>query len=260
MNLDELLAALSQALGENRDDLISGIEKKVGGLYQVIFQKGHDVGYGKKNHEITAANDKIAKLSNDIAAREQAIEELKAEGPEKHKKVIEGYKAEIATLTEAHKQAIAQKDAVLSQERLDRSIADLKARLIARGVMPDYADVKLQSQEVRNRIKFEPDGSRQVLQAGKDIPFAVTGTEDALDLLANELHSATPQNWQTSKVIPGSGDGQPQNGAPMGGAKGQSDFFKGIREKKQAETKAQKEAQSENPALSRMGVAASPSR
>jgi hypothetical protein len=226
----EMKEAIAFLMGADRSEVIASLEKDAPGLYQQMFQRGHDVGYGKKNAEVTAAENKAKALVDEKAALEKKVEELSKEKPDVAK-IHADYAREISTIKELSAKQLTDLNSTLAAERESVRFATIESRLVANGMDPDFAKVQLAKPDVRARIKA--DGS--ILQAGKEIPIVATGGTNVEDLFAKELVDAAPAKFRTSSSDKGSGD------TTDGGAPGGANLFDKIRAEVKDEQKVMKE-------------------
>ena len=191
--MDELLKALKLLLGHaNREEVVALVEKDGAPLFQSIFQKGFDNGYGKKGGELTTATTRIATLEGELTAARTEVDKLKA-NPDTASLHAQ-YTTEIAGIKKGAEEREAALRSTVVAERQTSRMGDLLAELISGNepLQRDYAIVLTEKAETKRRIKINGDGSWQVLQQGKDIPIAAQTPEAALKLLAAELKAAAP--------------------------------------------------------------------
>jgi hypothetical protein len=209
--MDKLIEAL-KAAGEDKDKQAAAIQANAGGLYQHIFQSGHDVGYGKKGAELTAAQGKVTALEGEVVTLKTEVTTLKS-APDT-KALHDQYGREIQTVKD---KATARETELLGNLRTERH-GQAKAKLrtaLGKGekrLVEAFADVLVEKADVIARIKIGDDGTRQVLQAGKDIPFAATDFDAQLGMLAEELKGSAPADFVLVGTDAGGGTGA--KGAP----------------------------------------------
>jgi hypothetical protein len=102
-------------------------------------------------------------------------------------------------------------------------------------VHPDYADVLIQKKDIVDRVQFNEDGSRKVLQAGKAIPLSPAEGQDVLDMMADELAAKVDKVFITANGDRGS---NVQNGVPST----TGNFLKDLKVRTEAERAAKREA------------------
>jgi len=221
--MDKLLEALALLLGHtNRDEVVGLVETKAAPLFQSIFQKGHDVGYGKKHGELDTAKGRVAELETANAKLVEANTALKAnpDTASLHRQ----YGEQIASLTATHKTERENLMSGIRGEREIRRFSDLLVALTSgeKPLVKDYAEVLTQKGEIRKRIKINDDGSWQVLQKGQDIPVAAQTPEAALALLAEELKAEAPPAFILVGADSGGGAGKGAPGRPATGGAAQA--------------------------------------
>ncbi len=189
-----LIDALTAA-GDDKEKQAAAIQTHGGSVYQLIFQNGHDVGYGKKHGELTTAQTKATELEGRVATLSTELTTLKS-APDQ-KALHDQYGAQIKDLTTKAEQTASGLKAQLTKERKAAKVAVLRDALLtgAKRVEKDYADVLIQRADVVDRVKMNEDGTWQVLQKGKEIPIAAQTPDAALTLLADELKAETPPKF-----------------------------------------------------------------
>lgn len=192
--MDKLIAAL-QAAGEDKAKQVAALKAEGGGLFQAVFQEGHDTGYGKKHGELTTAQTRVTALEGELTTVKDEVTKLKS-NPDVAALHTQ-YAGEIKTIKDA---ALAKETALantLRAERTNAARATLKAALKSgdKVLVDAFADVLAEKGDVIGRIKVGDDGAVTVLQAGKEIPFAAATAEAALAMLADELKGTAPAEF-----------------------------------------------------------------
>lgn len=213
MDLKEAIAALAAA---DRTEVIAALKADAPGLQQALFQEGHDVGYGKKHGELTAAESKVTELTSQVSTLTKDVDKLK-----KNPAVAElhtQYGQEIETLKAANAATVAELKGKITSSKADATTASLRAMLTsgAKRLDPDYAGVLTEKADTRARIKVADDGSIQILQAGKDIPIGAHTVEAALTVFAEELKAAAPAKFVLADTDKGGGTLQQRAPIPAG--------------------------------------------
>lgn len=228
--MDKLKEALALLLGHsNQDEVVSLVETQGSGLFQKIFQKGHDVGYGKKHAALDRATEELTGIKAKLATAEEQITTLKA-NPET-KAIHEQYAGQIKSLTDAAKARETELLTGIRKERHSSHLSTLRTALKAK-LQPDYADVLLEKGENSDRIKVNDDGTWTVLQKGKDIPLAAQTPEAALSILADELVAGAPAGFVLAATDAGGGMGQNGQGksqTPTGAAATAASIREGVK-------------------------------
>ncbi len=213
--MEKLIEALKALLGHaNRDEVVTAMEKEAPAVYQAVFQKGHDIGYGKKHGELEKATARVTTLEGELTTANAELTKLK-NSPDT-KALHDQYGAQIGDLQTKAKAREAELLTTLRTERHNQRLAALRGHLVTPGadgkhLAADYADVLLQKADNAGRIKINDDGTWQVLQKGKDIPIAAQTPEAALQLMAGELIGEAPASF----VLVGT-----DTGGGIGGSKG----------------------------------------
>lgn len=191
--MDELLKALKLLLAHtNREEVVTLVEKEGAPIFQGIFQKGFDNGYGKKAGELTTATARVTELEGQLATTQGEVTKLKA-NPDTAALHVQ-YGTEITKVKADAATREAELQAVIVSERQTGRMSDLLTALTTgdKPLQRDYAEVLTEKAETKRRIKVNADGSWHVLQQGKDIPIAAQTPQAALALLADELKAAAP--------------------------------------------------------------------
>lgn len=203
--MDELIKALKALSDADRAKFGTTLQNEAPALYQSVFQAGHDVGYGKKGAELVAAQGKVTELEGRITALDTEVTKLKS-NPDTaalHKQ----YAEERDKLVKEHAEAMSKVTGQIVSEKTSRYVTQLQQLLTAgeKRLQGDYATVLTEKADVRGRIKVNADGSWQVLQKGKDIPFAAATPEAAIAMLADELKSEAPAAFVLAGTDSGGG-------------------------------------------------------
>lgn len=222
--MEKLLESLKALLAHgNKDEVVQLIEKEGAPLFQSIFQRGFDNGYGKKAGELETANAKVTDLQAKVTAQDGEIAKLKA-NPDTAALHAQ-YGQEIAKVKADAEARERELRATLETERKTMRTRDLRALLTTgeKRLDADYADVLLEKPDVKSRVKINADGTFQILQKGKDIPIAAQTPEAALAIMADELKAEAPPRFvlvgtDTGGGLDTGGRSGFSAGAPTGGA------------------------------------------
>lgn len=227
MDLKELIAKLVEQFTANGDEVVTALQTSAQGLYQRVFDKGHSVGLQKGRDEKKTSDAEVTRLTTELETANASLKELRDKAPDVAT-VTAQFQREIADLKQANKDAIAaerkrsrdievNRQATILQQKLEKKLVPLAAKLLVKD--PD----------VLARIHPKDDGSIEVMQAGKEIPFSPAKGQDALDLLVEDLVKNEPTDHRRAETDEGSGL---QNGSSSTGGK---NTFDRIREQKKAE-------------------------
>lgn len=234
MDLKELLAEL---LKLDKAAVVAALQAEAHAIYQAIFDKGHSTATATARTEKERLDGELAGVRTQLEQANNTIKELEKKAPDVAT-VRTQFEQQILTLQNKHKDELKAKDAEIESERRSRAFGDLRVKLIEKGVDPDYAEVTVNKAEVQKRIRIK-DKLAEVLQADSEVPLQPGKGQTGIDLLADELHKATPAKFLTSDVDRGSGT---ENGGGGGGSKG------GVFDRIRADAKKRQEQK--NPAKS----------
>lgn len=207
---DEQKAALQLLAAVPADDLADALHETIPAAHQEVFDRGY------KKRDATAGTE-IRKIEKTLAAeqaeRAKLEERLKESDPEKiHAK----YRDEIASLTTQHEAALkAEREARIGEKR-GGDLSGLRARLAGK-LKPMALKAVLNDPEVQSRLQYGEDGSRRVLQLGKDIDYAPPAGTDALDLLATALIDRVRSEDPSEVLSAADGGAGAGNGGSGGG-------------------------------------------
>lgn len=147
---------------------------------QQLIDQGHGAATAAKSATVRKLERDLAKVMEE---KQKAEERLAESDPEK---VHAKYREEIAGLTTRHDAELkAEREGRLAEKR-SADLSDLKARLAPK-LKPMALRAMLMDPEVQSRLQYGDDGSRRVLQLGKEIDYAPPPGTDALDLLAGGI-------------------------------------------------------------------------
>lgn len=249
--MDEIQEAIQAYMGEattaNRDAVVAAMQKNAQPIFQHIHDIGHSAAHKTARVQTKDLEKKLADAQEALTAAETRLTEATANQPDVSK-VHDQYKAEIQTLKAAHASALADMKASQVADKRERAKADLVASLVSKGVDKDYAEVQVAKAE--GRMRFSEDGSLEILQAGKEIPFAPGDGQTAVGLLAEEIRTATPTKFVSTNADSGSGVGA-NGGAGAGGG----NYYDTIRAQMEERNKAQAANTGTNALAERMGMA-----
>lgn len=216
----EQTAALTVLAGADPQELVEALHEQLPTVHQEVF----DRGYKKRDATAGAEIRKIEKtLATEQAERKKLEERLQESDPEK---IHARYREEIAGLTTKHEADLrAEREARIGEKR-GGDLSGLRARLAGK-LKPMALKAVLNDPEVQGRLQYGEDGTRRVLQLGKDIDYAPAAGVDALDLLATALIDRVRAE-DPSEVLSGA-EGGAGAGHGAGGAGGYDPVAEGKR-------------------------------
>lgn len=231
MTLAEILAALMSH--EDRKAAIKGLQEMAHPIYQAVFDTGHAIATADKQKEID-------RLSGELATAKHQFDELKERSADKGEPATwQKEKTDLTTrVTELElevKDAKKEGKEALKTERHRRAVSDFRTKLIGLRVDPIIADALAEKKDIQERIRHKEDGSVEVLQAGKTIPYAASDDDGKtpLDLLADEVFAKIDKKFVAANADRGSG--QQNGGEGAGGGQSFLKTLKGDLEKKRTE-------------------------
>lgn len=245
--LEKKMASIEGDDADVPDETIVGVlHEAAHPVYQTVFNKGHSDATQRSQDKITAAESRATAAEAAATAAKEEANELRAKTPEAEK-LKQQYDEAVKSLKKQHQQELDTLKEQNTKTALDRATADLRAKLVGRpfNLDPDYAEVIVNKPDVRSRMKFT-NGALEVLQPGKDIPFAASEGQSPLDLLASELKKSTPAKFIVSKADGGAGSDNDAGGGASGGLKS---YRKTVEAEREAERKGEKKSAKE-----RMGI------
>ncbi len=196
--------------------VVSALHSGAPRIHQGIFDKG----FGKAKTEFqvreVALQDQLKAATEDLGKVQGELKEVREKAPDVGK-VTEQFQGEIKSLKDKHKQDIDTLRASNLAEKRNRDLATLRAQLAAK-LDPEYAKLKSELGETASRLRYNSDGNLEVMQAGKEIPFAPAEGKNPLDLLADEIITSADPKWVVSNVNGGSGVNN--SGGNSGGGSG----------------------------------------
>ena len=226
--MDEFIASLKKLLGEGKTvkDIVKAVldDTQTQPVYQEIFQRGHAEETRASKAKFDALTEQVTGLTGQLSTAQTALTDLQSKTPDV-KTVTDQFQAQIADLSAKNKAKLDTMQAKVNDTLLRRGRADLKSSLIAKGVDPDYADVLVNKEDVKLRMRPSDDGDIQVMADGKDIPLTVGEGQTPLGLLTEELSGKVPAKFLSSS----SDRGSDSRSGPASGS-GSVDQFKKIRD------------------------------
>lgn len=252
-DFDKLVArlqGLSQEGAEevSDDTIVQAFQTDGQPVYQLVYDRGHGAATGRKSTEVERLT---TERDNAIRERDEAqakLSEIEGSAPDAEK-IREQYNAELEKAKLKAKETEEALKARLHKERVARARADLRTTLVSKhSIDPDYAEVLASRPDIEERFSFTDDGDVEVLQRGKQIPYAPGDGQTSVGLLAAELREGVNPKF----VLSGADNGSGANGNGGGGSGNGGGFdYKKHREKHEAR---QKESDDSPSAKERMGL------
>lgn len=238
--MDKLLEAL-KALGEGKGDkaeVAKLLKEHAGAVHQVVFQEGHNVGYGKKAGELTEATEKATTLTSENAQLKKDLDQARQSNPD-IAKIHTDHKAQVDDLQKKHQEELDAVKGKLKATKVDGGKSALTDELVKLGVDRDYAKTVIANREdVVTRVRVDATGEAvEFLQSGGTIPIVQSGDKTPVQLLAEELAKGVPPKFITSQADGGAGGGAGGGGDKSGGdvAKLADEIRKEAKERREAE-------------------------
>lgn len=203
MELSELIANLLAKFSATPDEVFAALQSGAQPLYQRAFAAGHTAGLTKGRGEKAEVEARLTEVQGQLETAQTQLREVQERTPDTNA-IRTQYQNEIKTLKDQHKTALqAEKDKRVNAEK-DRAFATLQAKL-GKGLNPLVARLLVQDKAVRDRIHVNEDGTLEVMQKGKEIPFSPADDQDVLDLFASELIADQPADFRLADGDSGSG-------------------------------------------------------
>ena len=195
MDLEALIAELMK---QDRGAVLTALQNKAQPLFQAIFDKGHSEATGRLSTKVTEAETKLKTLEGELTKAKEQVDTLSKDKPD-----VQKYMDRVTALETEISKTKEQAAADLTNERVDRRFADLRASLLAKKVDPDYAEVIIGKADVRGRIVSRENKIEVIGPNG--IPFTPVEGKSGLDLLTEELITKVPPKFIASGVDRGAG-------------------------------------------------------
>lgn len=231
------VAALAAA---DRTTVVAALRGSAPGLFQAIFQEGHNVGYGQKHSELAALQTRATAAEGQVATLTQQLTEARAGGPVDVNKLHADYKLKLdekdKAIADLRTESVGRLESLslkVAQSKLQKALEDL-------GVDPVYAEVLAEKPEIRRRLKPQEDKAVTVYQEGTEIPIVGANGKDPLHILAEELHPKVPTKFIVSKVDRGAGGEGLGGGADLDNATPEAKALDAIAASKKAELEQQR--------------------
>jgi chaperonin cofactor prefoldin len=209
MELDALIAELAK---QDKAKVADALHSGAPSIWQEVFNKGHATATAASGEKIRTLEAKVTTAETDLNTTKQQLAEAEKGKPD-IEKIRTDFTKEIGDLTQKHEKEKNQLKADLERERKSTVVEKLKTALGAK-IDPDYADV--QAQKAESRIRITATGY-EIMQEGKEIPFAPASGQTAVGLLADEIIKAAPAKFQLAKTDTGGGSRNDSGGGGGGG-------------------------------------------
>lgn len=216
MDLEALIAAIL-GFGDMNALRAALKERAKVQIFQPFFNDGHSVATAEAASEKTKLEGQITAAQQAQQAAEKALKDWKDANPDTAK-IHQQYTEQIQSLEQKHQADNEARDKKENDREVARSIKTLTAALIAKGVHPVHAKALAKDEDVTKRI--QPfNGSVRVLQKDRDIAFAESDPDKAIELLADELKEGVESDFIVSRVPRGSGRSTATGDAETRGSK-----------------------------------------
>jgi hypothetical protein len=244
--LSEVVAELLSHFNTDKDKTVQALQAGAQPVYQKAFDAGHGEGLKRGRQEKADVDAKVASLTAELATANEQLTELRDKTPDVQK-VRDQYDRQITDLKDKHTKELAKEREKRETADMNRELSKLEAKLGKR-LDPLAVKALMVDPDLKKRLQPKGDGSFDVMQHGKDIPFSPGEGQDALDLLADELTAKQDPKWRLANTDTGSG----VEGQGTGGGGGADPYAK-IRERKDAELK-QESAAGIKPLREKLGM------
>jgi hypothetical protein len=198
----EAIAAL--AADDDLDGVVAELMQNARRLYTTINNKGYSAAQLAEKEKRTNLEATIERLEGEIKEARKNIGELEKKAPEAAS-LKQQYEQQVEQLKEQHKTAQSKLKDQLANERRQTVISTLTAKLVQAKVDPKYAKVIARDEDIIKRLKFNDDGTLDVMQQGKDIPVVPGENQDRLDVLVEDVVRETDPKFISADVDRGGG-------------------------------------------------------
>jgi hypothetical protein len=200
--LREAIEALRNLDGVTPEQIADGLREHAGGVFQVVFNRGHGAATADKRTEIDGLTTKVADLTGKLTAATTRVAELEQGDPD-HKAELERLRTTVTDLQGKLTEAKDTHTKAIRDMRINDGAGRLRNLLVDHfKVDPDKADVLVEKHRKRIRTGGEDDTRIVVMQDGLDVPVQA---DDPVKHLATELTNGLDPRWITSTADGGSG-------------------------------------------------------
>lgn len=204
MDLEQLLTAILN-FGD-MDALRKALKERAKvQIYQHFFNEGHGVATAEAGTQKEQLEARLTAAEQAKQTAEKALKDWKEANPDTAR-IHEQYTTQIADIQTKHKTELEQREQRDNEREVARSVKTLTSYLIDKGVHPVHAKALVKDETITKRIQPH-NGTVRVLQKDKDIAFAESDPEKAIELLADELKEGVEPDFIVSRVPRGSGRG-----------------------------------------------------
>jgi chaperonin cofactor prefoldin len=243
MELEALIAELAKL---DKAKVADALHSGAPSIWQEVFNKGHATATAAASEKARTLEARATGAETERDAARQQLTEAEKAKPD-IAKIRADYQKEIGDLTQKHADEVAKLKSEVTTERKSTIVEKLKTKLAAK-LDPDYADV--QATRADGRIRITATG-HEIMQEGKEIPFAPASGQTAVDLLADEIIKAAPAKFQLAKTDAGGG-----TRSDAGGGGGGQGGLAAVRARAEAERKAAAERTGGKSGAERLGLKA----
>lgn len=217
MTIAEIIAQLAAAATDDakRQEVVTALHSTMQPVYQVIFNKGHGQGMAAQSEKLTAAEAAKTAAEQSATALKTQLEEATKKGTPDVEAIRTQHAQDLERIQKEAKEKADGLEAKLRDERTARAKADLKAALKGK-VVDDFVDVAVERAALQGRIRHREDGSTFVVQAGTEVELQAPAGRTALELLAEEIHTAAPATLRLSTADQGGGTTTAAGGGTTG--------------------------------------------
>lgn len=195
MDLESVIAFL---LTQDRAAVVSALQNKAQPLFQTIFDKGHSDATARAKGKVDEAELKLTTAIGDLTKAQEQIVTLGKDKPD-----VQKYIDRVTTLEGELKSTKETAAKEVGAIRVNVEQSNLRAQLLALSVDPEYAEVLVSKDAVRQRIVQREDKIEVIGPNG--IPFTPVDGKSGVQLLAAELVTKVPPKFLVSGVDRGSG-------------------------------------------------------
>ena len=191
---------------KDKDKIVTVLKADMHPVFQEVHDQGHSAATTKGKTDLKTATDKLTAAETKVTELEGQLEALGGKAPDLQA-LQKSHDKQLQDLKDKHKAKLETLQGELDTARIEFAQEQLVTELVGKyNVDQEYADTILAKKpEITKRFKFNEAKKLEVLQNGKDIPFAETDGQTGVKLLAAELAPTIDKKWINSKVNRGSG-------------------------------------------------------
>lgn len=203
MDLEQLISGLAGFADQNALFEALRTRPTVKPLFQRIFNDGHGAATAEFKPEIQRLEEVVRTAEAAKNALQQQLDQWKKDNPDAAA-IRQEMQDKLDKAILDHAQAMKDRDAADQTATLERARKDLQKALIAQGMDSVYAESLVNSEAVKKRITLDKKGGVKLLQPDKDIPYAESDLDKALEEMAGGLVEKVDPKFLNSKVRRGS--------------------------------------------------------